>query len=703
MAKINMTNSGSESPFHQGEQEIQSRFGVREKMEAQGRRFIRDFMPEQHQDFYNKLPFMLLGTVDKDGRPWASIVFGRPGFANAPDSRTLNLATRPVFGDPLNENLTTGLPVGVLGIEYQSRRRNRMATKVAEFGEGGIVLKVDQAFGNCPRYIQVREHELLPGIETLGENKSVHKLTTLDERAKEIINKADHFYIASHFSDDGSNIAQGADVSHRGGKPGFVRIDDERTLTFPDFNGNLHYNTLGNISINPRAGLLFIDFEKGDLLYLTCSAEIIWDSEERQAFTGAESLVRLVLDEGLIVEKAVPIKWTYGNQSPVLTETGSWQQVAEKIAARAQGNVYREYKVTRVEPESSNITSFYLEPKGGDRIPCHVPGQFLPIQISPESGKESIQRTYTISNAPNGRYYRLSIKRETAPGPDLPPGLSSNYFHDQVKVGATIRALSPRGGFTLDESSNRPIVLLSAGVGITPMISILEHLGVETSSCRNKRPVWFIHGARSSSEHAFAQNVNGHAQNMSFLRTHIAYSKPAAEDVQDTNYHSTGRVDIGLLKQLLPFDDYEFYLCGPAAFMTGLFESLKSLNVPDDRIHYEFFGPGAALQPKKPGTLVEDKYGEISPVAVRFDRSGIETTWNPAKGSLLDLAESEGLQPDYSCRSGICQTCATRVIEGEVAYSEPPMVEPEEGVALICSSHPLSSAKDRKSPLVLDL
>ena len=703
MAEIRNHNTRDVSPFHRGEREIQSRLGVREQMETQGRRVIRDHLPEQHQEFYRGLPFILLGTVDSSGRPWASILFGRPGFADASAPRILELATCPVFGDPLNDNLAIGLQAGLLGIEYHSRRRNRLTARVASFNEAGIKLDIDQTFGNCPRYIQTRDYELLPDVDTPGESKTVHKLSKLNNRAQAIINQADHFYIASHYSHDKNNSAHGGDVSHRGGKPGFVRIDDEGTLTFPDFNGNLHYNTLGNIAINPRAGLLFIDFDSGDLLYLTCSAEIIWGSEERRAFTGAESLVRLRVDEGRLVEKAVPIRWTYGQESPVLRETGSWQEVAEKAAAREQGNVYREYTVTRVKPESSTITSFYLQPEGGGQIPCHLPGQFLPIEIEPAAGQGAVQRTYTISNAPNGKEYRLSIKRESAPGPDLPPGLSSSYFHDQVGVGSTFRAMSPRGKFTLDESRNQPIVLLSAGVGITPLISMLEQLAADCASCRAPRPVWFIHGARNSVEHAFSEKVRTYKQQMPCLTTHFVYSQPGAGDRQGVDFDSSGRIDVELLKQILPFDDYDFYLCGPAAFMTGLYDGLKNLNVQNERIHYEFFGPGTTFQTGKSAPPAEDKYGELSPVKVHFERSGIETTWDPAKGSLLDLAESEGLRPDYSCRSGICQTCATRVIDGEVAYNEPPMVDPEAGMVLICSSRPVSRSPDDRSPLILDL
>ncbi|MCZ6830639.1 MAG: pyridoxamine 5'-phosphate oxidase family protein [Gammaproteobacteria bacterium] len=703
MAADHLIKNAGDSPFHRGEREIQSRLGVREQMEHQGSRFIRDHLPEQHREFYRGLPFVLIGTVDEKGRPWASILFGRPGFADSPDARTLTLASRPVFGDPLNDNLVAGLRAGLLGIEYHSRRRNRLNARVAAFDDKVIQLDIDQAFGNCPRYIQTRDYELLPGIDLLGENKPVQRLGSLNSQARAIIEKADHFYIASYYSEDEGKVSHGADVSHRGGKPGFVRVDDDNRLTFPDFNGNLHYNTLGNISLNPRAGLLFMDFDSGDLLYLTCGAEIIWDAEERQAFTGAESLVRLTIDAGLIVEGAAPIRWSNGEQSPMLTETGSWQEVEEKIAARKQGNVYREYAVTRVEPESSNITSFYLQPQSGERVPCHKPGQFLPIEIEPVAGGGKLQRTYTISNAPNGREYRLSIKREPAPGPGLPAGVASNFFHDQVKVGSNFRAMSPRGKFTLDESTNRPVVMLSAGVGITPMLGMLEQLASDSDSCREPRAIWFLHGVRNGSEHAFASKVRDLEKTLSCLQTRFVYSQPGADDTLGIDYDQAGHIDVDLLRRELPFDDYDFYMCGPTPFMQSLYTGLKNLNVPDERIHYEFFGPGAAFQTSKPVALPEDKYAELSPVPVRFDRSGIETTWDPGKGSLLDLAESEGLQPDYSCRSGICQTCATRVVDGEVGYAEPPMVDPEPGMALLCCSHPLNKLNDDNSPLVLDL
>jgi ferredoxin-NADP reductase len=369
--------------------------------------------------------------------------------------------------------------------------------------------------------------------------------------------------------------------------------------------------------------------------------------------------------------------------------------------------VYRNYRVARVEPESEVITSFYLYPEDGARIVCHKAGQFLPIEIQPPGADAPIQRTYTISNAPNGSYYRLSIKREPSPRPDVFPGLSSNYFHDYVTPSTTIRAMSPRGKFTLDESTTRPVVLISGGVGVTPMITMLEQLARDRIGCGCNRQLWFVHGAVNGKTHAFGRYVRNLAKDWPCLRVHVRYSKPLDSDVEGKDYDSVGRVDVELLKSLLPFDDYEFYLCGPSPFMKSLYNGLKSLNVADERIHYEFFGPGATLQRERPSGVgsVAEQLGDHGPVTVQFARSGIEATWEPSKGTLLDLAEAEGLQPAFSCRSGICQTCATKVVCGDVDYIEPPMASPGDDTALICSGYPRSKSvgEEESRRLVLDL
>ena len=589
------------------------------------------------------------------------------------------------------------------------RRRNRLTGSLIRYDDQVMEVQVRQTFGNCPKYIQAREVVSGSAIGNENEEHPVHELEQLDERSRSIINAADHFFIATTYvvSDESASVddpAQGTDVSHRGGKPGFVRIDDDAALTFPDFTGNYHFNTLGNIQLNPRAGLLFIDFASGDLLFLSCVAKIIWEGEELAAFHGAERLVQFNVEKARLVERALPVAFSFVDYSPFIEQTGSWEAVAERKLAREKGNTYRDYRVAKVEPESSNISSFYLKPNDDDEIACHCAGQFLPIEIQPPGSAEPVRRTYTISSAPNGDYYRLSIKREAANTPDVPPGLASNFMHDNMVVGETLRALCPRGQFMLDRSSTRPVVLISAGVGITPMISMLEQLDRDRATCGCTRKVWFIHGARDSAEQAFNDFVRTLADAWPDLTTHLRFSQPVESDIEGRDYDSTGRVDVELLKALLPFDDYEMYICGPGPFMEAVYQDLKALNIADERIHYEYFGPGKALAPTRPDSASTIDLSDRAPVPVRLAKSGLEITWDPAQGTLLDLVESAGVDAEYSCRSGICQTCAVGLLAGSVDYADPPAVPPPEGTALICSAYPaVSSAGGEVEPIILDI
>jgi uncharacterized protein len=322
---VNPGWSRQESPFHAGEIAIQERVGVRTKMEAQGRRVIRDYLTEQHREFFAQLPFLIAGTIDAQGRPWASILVGEPGFLSTPDECTLQASSRPLFGNPIAQTLTEGSDIGLLGIQLSTRRRNRMNGTVAAITPEGFAVRVRQSFGNCPQYIQARTVELSKGAKQADTPLPIHTLKTFSKPEQDMIAAADTFFIATAFRGDTANTVQGVDVSHRGGKPGFVRLDDRRTLTFPDFSGNLHFNTIGNLLLNPNAGLLFIDFDCGDLLYLTGSAETIWDPNEVRAFAGAERLIRFQVAEGYRVEGSLPLRWSSPDYSPFLDRTGSWK------------------------------------------------------------------------------------------------------------------------------------------------------------------------------------------------------------------------------------------------------------------------------------------------------------------------------------------------------------------------------------------
>ena len=672
------------SPFHAGEISVQNRLGMGPRMERFGRLAIRALMPDEHRSFFAQLPFVIVGSVDATGQPWASMLVGQPGFLQSSDAAVLNVGALPLAGDPLHANLVEGAALGMLGIELPTRRRNRVNGRVQGLGADGFSLQVAQSFGNCPQYIQVRNttaHEDTEAKEHGAQPKRVRSSDQLDARAQALIAHADTFFIASSHAEDSAPrvVQRSVDVSHRGGKPGFVRIDDPHTLTIPDFVGNFFFNTLGNLLLEPRAGLLFVDFASGDALYLSGRVEIIWDGEEVKSFARAERLMRLAVTQAIYVEAAVPLRWSEPQASPILSRTGSWEDAARTVAAGKTRNTYRRFAIKSVLEESTTIRSLVLEPTDGAGVASHEPGQFLPIRITMPGEATALQRTYTLSDAPNGQSYRISVKRESA-------GAVSRWLHSAA-VGTELEALAPRGKFGFDMASKRPVVLVSAGVGITPMVAMLNTILVNDGRTRYPNKVFFVHGARNGQEHAFGSHVRALAANHSNLSVHVVYSHPLADDVLGKSHNTVGRVSIDLLKSLLPLDDYEVYLCGPGGFMTALHAGLRSVNIPATQIHAESFGP-AAVAPALPRPPVAAAIEGDEAIEVVFQKSNVTALWRPASGTLLELAEANGLTPAFSCRSGACGTCAAKVVTGEVAYGEEPMAQLQADEVLICCSVP---------------
>lgn len=301
--------AGSDDPlvFHEGERLMQARVGVRDRMAAIGEQAIRTFMPDQHRTFFAQLPFVIAGSMDAEGQAWASILANLPGFISSPDAHHLLVRAHPAVTDPLHETLVTGASIALLGIAQSTRRRNRMNGVVERMDDDGFLVGVRQSFGNCPKYIQARQVEYRK-VESTG---TLHSATALDERARQIIVRADTLFIATAHpsSHHGTARSHGVDVSHRGGTPGFVHAAGDDTLILPDFAGNRFFNTLGNLMLNPRAGLLFIDFETGDLLYLAADAQIVFDSPEMRAFAGAERLLRFKIRHVRHVAASLPLRW----------------------------------------------------------------------------------------------------------------------------------------------------------------------------------------------------------------------------------------------------------------------------------------------------------------------------------------------------------------------------------------------------------
>lgn len=682
------------SPWHEGELLMQRRLGVTLRM-ALGGKAIRDFMPDPHRVFYGQLPFLLVGAVDAAGAPWATLLQGEPGFVSSPDPKTLRIAARPGTGDPVGPALAAGSPVGMLGIEPHTRRRNRMNGTVTVLGREEFTVTVGHAFGNCPQYIQTREFSFVRPPRQQFDGP-VERALGLDDDAVAMIAAADTFFVTSYVDVNGKPSQRAVDTSHRGGKPGFVRIDGN-VLTIPDFIGNLYFNTLGNLLLNPRAGLLFVDFRSGDLLQLTGATEVVFEGAELASFQGAERLWRFRVEQLVRRRGALALRWSFGEYSPNSLMTGSWDEAAARQSAEALRHRWRPFRVARIVPESTSIRSFHLEPEDAAGLPLFRAGQHLPIRLRLSSDGPPVIRTYTLSVAPSDGGFRISVKRD---------GAASQYLHDRVAVGDRIEARAPAGEFTVDAAEHRPLVLLSAGVGITPMLAMLRHVVYEGLRTRRLRKTWFLHGARTKSEQAFDTELAALCRSgQGAIRVVRALSQPEASAVQGVDYEQKGRIDTQLLKTVLPLDDYDFYVCGPAAFTQALYDGLRALRIPDDRIFAEAFGPSTLvrqLEPGLPNAALALAPAATEPVQVVFAQSAKQAQWTPASGTLLELAEAQGLTPEFSCRGGTCGTCRTRVLQGQLTYLSRPTAATDPATGLICCAVP-TAEQGASGRLVLDL
>ena len=373
---------------------------------------------------------------------------------------------------------------------------------------------------------------------------------------------------------------------------------------------------------------------------------------------------------------------------------------------QTSGGGFRRFKVVAKTPESRTISSFLLEPLDPGAWRPFAPGQFLVFKIPVADERDHVIRNYSISSAPaRTGTYRITVKKETASSPEFPHGVGSGHLHDTIAVGDIVLAQGPRGEFVLDRESSRAVVLLSGGVGLTPLVSMLHHLATET-----ERKVYFIHACDSGDVHALEAEARDASALRPGITTRIIYRFPTATDRAGARHHHEGVITRDLLQQILPLDDYDVYMCGPPPFMKAVYPALRSLGVPKARIAYEFFGPATVLdadapsetisaapepapEARRPGAVAADAANEIT---VTFKRSGKQVIWTGHARSLLEFAEDQGLDPPFSCRSGVCSTCSTRLLEGKITYTDEPLDEPEPGHVLICCAKP-------DGPVVLDI
>ena len=350
---------------------------------------------------------------------------------------------------------------------------------------------------------------------------------------------------------------------------------------------------------------------------------------------------------------------------------------------------FRKFKVVSKVQETIDITSFYLAPHDGRELPGFLPGQYLTFQIPAPSQPKPVVRCYSLSDSPyHPDRYRVSIKRVLPPrdNPSAPPGLVSNYFHDSLNENDIVDVKAPGGSFYLDMTKRSGVVLLAGGVGITPMLSMLNAIterGVQ-------REVWFFLGVRNRQEHVMKEHLEMVAREHENVHLNVFYSKPEETDVLNGDYHAKGRVNVENMKPILPSSNFDFYMCAPPPMVKDLRTDLAGWGVPKKNIHFEAFGPATVKKTQQETT--KDSGIKIS---IQFEKSGKTLEWDSKAGSLLDFAEANGVPIDSGCRAGNCGTCLTAIKSGNVELLGEPGSEPEAGSCLTCISIP-------KDDMILD-
>ena len=349
---------------------------------------------------------------------------------------------------------------------------------------------------------------------------------------------------------------------------------------------------------------------------------------------------------------------------------------------------FRQLTVTAITRESDSVISIRLEDPTGAPLPAARPGQYLTLRVQPDDQQRSVLRNYSLSGPPGAGYYRITVKRERG-------GAASGYLHTRLAVGDQLDIAAPRGTFILDRT-HAPVLLISAGIGATPVLAMLQALAQEHSD----REIWWLHGARNGREHAFVAEARALLASLPKVQAHVYYSRPGPNDLQGRDFDSAGRLTASLLAELKPPPDADAYVCGPTAFMDEISAALGALGFDASRIHTEPFGPAASETPGIAATPARAPHPPAGQPGngptIAFARSDLTIPWNSDYGTLLGLAESCDVPVRWSCRTGVCHTCETTLIAGNVDYSPNPVEPPTDGSVFICCSQPCDD-------IVLDL
>ena len=457
----------------------------------------------------------------------------------------------------------------------------------------------------------------------------------------------------------------------------------------------------------PRmAALLVAQHRPGFYFRVLEEGEVGAGDEIIKVADGAEGMSVAEIDGALYLRGHTRDQWERALRIPALSAgwKESFQALLEQedTAGAAAGNAglapasgpppawvgFRPLRVSRIEKESATVKSFSLMPADDRPLVAALPGQFIILRIKPNADGPPVLRNYSLSDLPSDDHYRVSVKLEEN-------GAASIYLHTHVGVGDVLDVAAPRGAFTLSPDGKK-VVLISAGVGATPVLAMLHALAGEASP----REIWWLYGARNREDHPFAEETLNLIKSLPSAKSYVEYSRPGLEDRVGIDFDVAGRIGTEVLQKIGVPHDAEFYLCGPAAFMDDLTAGLKAWGVADDRVHSEIFGPSKAITPGIADAPHAAPHAPVGPAGIgpqiSFARSGLNARWDPKFGSLLDFAEACEVPVRWSCRTGVCHMCESGLISGNVKYQPDPLDPPAQGNLLLCCSQPAGD-------IVLDL
>lgn len=632
----------SGNPFHEGELSVQRRANESEYAQRNAG-LISDTIPKGAVPFIVQQSLVVFGSVDPEDKLWASVMVGSPGFIRARDERTILLDVKQQLSagdDPFWANIETGAEVGLLVIDMVTRRRLRVNGQIRRLEDMLFELSVIQAYANCPKYIQQRQL-LLHTATTPPHPVTTRHGVALEDEQKRLIADADTFFIAS------ANPGHGVDASHRGGNPGFVRILDPQRIRIPDYTGNSLFNTLGNLTAYPRAGLVFLDFETGRLLQLTGEAKILWDQDDPDNHTGGTGRYwELDIKEWIETRLPRKLSWellSYSPYNPACQQSSSSEPAGMKLVA------------TRILQRTQRIKEFQFAAVDGAKLPAFEAGAHLPVNIRLPDGTQAYRQYSILSDPADEMHYKIAVLLE-------PGGRGgSRFMHESVCESHLVEAGMPRNDFPLSRTGSHHI-LIAGGIGITPILSMLKSLRANESSLE-------VHyAARSVMDFAYRDEV----ELLSAGRA--SFYHPDGPDAARLNLH-----------QLLSKHDRgtHVYVCGPLRMIESVRGLADECGWNPDQIHFETFDIRSTPEDKA--------------VTVRLSRSQ-KTVSVKASQTILEALSDAGIPVPHDCKRGECGMCVTEVISGQPDHRDLCLSSTERQHAMC-----LCVSRAKSENLVLDL